>query len=130
MGSVLGDRLFHHAVGIFPGIGGTWLRVRKLTAPFLVALILVTASAIGSDRAAAQDDSADLDALQKQYDAAFQEIFKDPGNLDKSFQYAELAVKLGNFEAAISALDRMLLINPNLPRVRLELGVLYFRLGS
>ncbi len=29
-----------------------------------------------------------------------------------------------------SALERMLLINPNLPRVRLELGVLYFRLGS
>ena len=24
----------------------------------------------------------------------------------------------------------MLLVNPNLPRVRLELGVLYFRLGS
>lgn len=130
MGSVLGDGLFHHAAGIFPGIGGTWACARKLTAPLLFALMLVTALAIGSDRAAAQDESADLDALQKQYDAAFQEIFKDPGNLDKSFQYAELAVKLGNFEAAISALERMLLINPNLPRVRLELGVLYFRLGS
>ena len=39
-------------------------------------------------------------------------------------------MQTGNFEAAISALERMLLINPNLPRVRLELGVLYFRLGS
>src|SRR5260370_24969430 len=33
-------------------------------------------------------------------------------------------------EGVISALERMLLINPDLPRVRLELGVLYYRLGS
>ena len=41
-----------------------------------------------------------------------------------------MAIGLGNFESAISALERMLLFNPDLPRVRLELGVLYFRLGS
>lgn len=70
---------------------------------------------------------ADVDAA---YDKAFQELFRDPGNLDKSFRFAELAVRKGNFEAAISALERMLLINPDLPRVRLELGVLYFRIGS
>src|SRR5260370_17526436 len=33
-------------------------------------------------------------------------------------------------EGVISALERMLLINPDLARVRLELGVLYYRLGS
>jgi hypothetical protein len=71
-----------------------------------------------------------LQELERQYEAAFEETFKDPGNLDRTFRYAELAVEIGNFEAAISALERMLLINPNLPRVRLELGVLYFRLGS
>ncbi|MDA0261423.1 MAG: tetratricopeptide repeat protein [Proteobacteria bacterium] len=68
--------------------------------------------------------------LQGQYDDAFKAVFSDPGNLDKTFRFSELAVRIGNFEAAISALERMLLINPNLPRVRLELGVLYFRLGS
>jgi hypothetical protein len=68
--------------------------------------------------------------LDRAYDAAFQELFRDPGNLDKSFRFAELAVRKGNFEAAIGALERMLLIDPDLPRVRLELGVLYFRLGS
>lgn len=75
----------------------------------------------------AQGNDAELD---KAYDEAFQALFKDPGNLDKSFRFAELAVRKGNFEAAISALERMLLINPDLPRVRLELGVLYFRIGS
>ena len=40
------------------------------------------------------------------------------------------SAKLGDNEAAVSALERMLLFNPNLPRVELELGALYFRMGS
>lgn len=98
----------------------------------VIALAIAAApGAFGNGLARAQaTEAADLEALQKQYDGAFQEVFRDPGNLDKTFRFAELAVKVGNFEAAISALERMLLVNPNLPRVRLELGVLYFRLGS
>lgn len=69
-------------------------------------------------------------ALEKEYEATFQAVFKDPGNLDKTFRFAELAVAVGDLEGAISALERMLIYNPNLPRVRLELGSLYFRLGS
>ena len=46
------------------------------------------------------------------------------------FRFAALAAQTGDLEGAISALERMLLINPDLPRVRLELGVLYYRLGS
>ena len=64
------------------------------------------------------------------FEDAYQEVLKDPGNLDKSFRFTQLAIERGDFEAAISALERMLITNPNLPRVRLELGVLYFRLGS
>ena len=76
---------------------------------------------------AAQEADADLEAA---YDKAFQELFRDPGNLDKSFRFAVLAIRKGNFEAAISALERMLLIKPDLPRVRFELGALYFNIGS
>lgn len=68
--------------------------------------------------------------LQQQFEQAFQHMLQDPSNLDKSFKYAELGIQVGDYEAAISALERMLLYNPDLPRVRLELGVLYFRLGS
>ena len=68
--------------------------------------------------------------LEKQYDAAFQEMLRQPANLDVLFKFASLASQTGDLEGAISALERMLLINPNLPRVRLELGVLYFRLNS
>ena len=47
-----------------------------------------------------------------------------------TFAYADVSAKLGDNEAAVSALERMLLFNPNLPRVQLELGALYFRMGS
>jgi tetratricopeptide (TPR) repeat protein len=57
-------------------------------------------------------------------------MLADPADLDKSFAYAELAIRAGDYEGAIGALERMLIYNPALPRVRLELGVLYFRLGS
>lgn len=68
--------------------------------------------------------------LESEYDAAFQEMLKQPANLDVLFKFATLASQTGDLEGAVSALERMLLINPDLPRVRLELGVLYFRLGS
>jgi tetratricopeptide (TPR) repeat protein len=68
--------------------------------------------------------------LERQYDAAFQEMLLQPANLDVLFKFASLASQTGDLEGAVSALERMLLINPDLPRVRLELGVLYYRLGS
>ena len=77
--------------------------------------------------AAAQPASEGQD---KEYDAAFQEMLRQPGNLDVLFRFATAATQTGDLEGAVSALERMLLIDPNLPRVRLELGVLYFRLGS
>jgi tetratricopeptide (TPR) repeat protein len=68
--------------------------------------------------------------VKQLYDQAFAAMLADPGNLDKTFRYAGLAARVGDLEGAVAALERMLLINANLPRVRLELGVLYYRLGS
>ncbi len=65
-----------------------------------------------------------------EYDTAFENMLRQPGNLDVLFKFATVAAQKGDLEGAVSALERMLLIDPNLPRVRLELGVLYFRLGS
>ena len=90
---------------------------------------VVGIAVFGQDPALAQAPAASGDAAQ-QYDAAFQEMMRQPANLDVLFKFATLATQTGDLEGAISALERMLLINPNLPRVRLELGVLYYRLGS
>lgn len=78
----------------------------------------------------AQAPAAPSSDLQRQYDAAFQETLTKPADLDVLFRFAALATQTGDLEGAISALERMLLINSDLPRVRLELGVLYYRLSS
>ena len=57
-------------------------------------------------------------------------MLHDPGNLDVAFAYADVSARLGDYEGAVSTLERMLLFNPDLPRVQLELGTMYFRMGS
>lgn len=64
------------------------------------------------------------------YDAAFQDTLRNPTDPPTLVRYADLAVQVGDIEGAISALERLLLIEGDQPRVKLELGVLYYRLGS
>ena len=64
------------------------------------------------------------------YDKAFQASLEKPSDPETLAKFADLAVKVGDIEGAISALERLLLIDANQPEVKLELGVLYYRLGS
>jgi Tetratricopeptide repeat len=73
---------------------------------------------------------ADQAKLEAQKESLFQQLLRNPANLDVTFAYADVSARLGDYEAAVSALERMLLFNPKLPRVQLELGALYFRMGS
>lgn len=57
-------------------------------------------------------------------------MMRDPADLDIAFEYANLSARMGDYEAAIGTFERMLIYAPGLPRIQLELGVLYFRLGS
>lgn len=113
-------------MAFFPGrVSAAATRVYLWAATAVLGLLL----SLGP--AAAQGPSANAPAEAKAaYDAAFQVMLRDPANLDKTFAYANAAIQVGDFEGAIGALERMLFIDPNLPRIRLELGVLYFRLGS
>jgi hypothetical protein len=71
-----------------------------------------------------------VSSAQPDYDALFAQMYQRPDDLDTSFKFARQAVERGDYEAAIGALERMLFFNPDLPRVKLELGVLYFKLAS
>jgi len=57
-------------------------------------------------------------------------MMADPADLDVAFEYAALSVEIGDLEGAVSTLERMLIFAPGLPRLQLELGVLYYRLGA
>lgn len=96
----------------------------------LLAAMLV-AIGLGAGAPSAQELSAtDRAALLVRKDALFQQMLGNPADLDLTFAYADVSAKLGDNEAAVSALERMLLFNPDLARVQLELGALYFRMGS
>ena len=95
----------------------------KLAAILLSAAILVGCQPADPVQRASPE-------LQRQYNAAFQDMLNKPGDLEVALNYAKVATKVGDLEGAISTYEGMLIIDPNLSRVRLELGVLYYRLKS
>ena len=102
----------------------------KLRSCCIFCIYLLAVGLIGSLAASTAFADADRAALEARKDQLFQQMLANPANLDVAFAYADVSAQLGDNEAAVSALEQMLLFNPNLPRVDLELGALYFRMGS
>jgi tetratricopeptide (TPR) repeat protein len=75
-------------------------------------------------------NSEAANTLEERRQALFEIMLQSPDNLDVAFEYAALSVQAGDLEGAIATLERMLIYAPGLPRVQLELGALYYRLGS
>ncbi|MDQ0322616.1 tetratricopeptide (TPR) repeat protein [Pararhizobium capsulatum DSM 1112] len=97
------------------------------------ALALGTASAqevTGKSTVTPRPVSASLSSIEAERARLFEQMLADPSNLDVAFRYAALSSEAGDLEAAISTLERMLIYAPGLPRLQLELGVLYFRLSA
>lgn len=86
-------------------------------------------SARSPDAATSQID-AKLLSQRAAYDAAFKDSLDNPSDPAVLVKFAKIAVTMGDVEGAISALERLLLIEGDQPEVKLELGVLYYRLGA
>jgi hypothetical protein len=110
MPSAWKKRIAAAAIGAFAAVAACWLAA--------------------APAALAQDANGDPVTLAARKSALFRQMLGDPGNVTLTLEYAAVATRLGDYEAAITALERLLLFNPDLPRVDLELGVLYYRLGS
>lgn len=76
----------------------------------------------------AQDEGQSL--LKQEFEQSFHQMLNNPADVDITLKYARLAVSLENYEAAIPPLERILIFNPDLPKIKLELGVLYYKLNS
>lgn len=74
--------------------------------------------------------ASEVTELENRRKALFDKMMANPADLDSAFEYAALSSQLGDLEGAIGTLERMLIFAPSLPRLQLELGVLYFRLGA
>ena len=68
--------------------------------------------------------------VEARRDALLKQMIARPNDLDLAFEYANLSAQVGDYEGAISTLERMLIYAPNTPRLQLELGILYYRLGA
>jgi hypothetical protein len=71
-----------------------------------------------------------ISELARDVDPLFQSMLTSPSDLDSTLKYAVGVMQTGDIESAISTYEQLLFYNPNLSRVRFELGVLYYRLGS
>lgn len=69
------------------------------------------------------------DRARKRYQKAFDAMKEELANPERSFEYVQAAVDVGDLRGAIAALERILLIDPTLSNIKLELGVLYLRAG-
>ena len=75
-------------------------------------------------------DARDVRVIEREFDKVFLQMLDDPSDIDITLRYAELAIKLEDYESAIPAMERILIFNPELVDIKLELGVLYYRLES
>ena len=96
----------------------------------LLAVILLIGLFAGQVADADSHIPDDPDELREAYDTAFQAMYQDPADLDKATSYIELAIAIGDLEGAVAALEMMLIFEPDLPQVRMDLGFLYIQLGS
>lgn len=78
--------------------------------------------------AAAQTGATE--ALERQSDEAFRQVLQQPQNLPLWSAYSQLLIRQGNYEGGIAALERLLLEPDASPSLRLDIGVLYYRLAS
>lgn len=60
----------------------------------------------------------------------YQQIFKDPDNIDLNFRYAKQQIVEGDLKGASATLERILMVDPALPRVRLLFAVVHLRLDN
>lgn len=93
---------------------------------WLQRTVLIAGAVMAAQTAVAQPSSE----LQTQIRQTYEEVMRNPGNVALTYRYAQLQIQAGNYEAAAGALEQFLLLNPNQPQLKFELGALYVRMGS
>lgn len=86
--------------------------------------------ALSSVLGAANPASALPPEAQQQLDDGFRQVLQNPGDTGANATYAQRLVDAGDYEKAVATLERILITDPSQTQVRVEIGALYFRLGS
>jgi len=71
-----------------------------------------------------------LKALEAKVEVTYEQILADPDNLDLNFRYAKSQVARGEWIAASTTLERILMLNPDLAPVRLFNAIVLYQLDN
>lgn len=83
------------------------------------------------DRASSAAERARLQRLlDSGGDVTFADVLRDPDNIRLNYRFAQTQIRDGNIRGASATLERILLIEPNQPDVRLLYAVVLFRLDN
>jgi hypothetical protein len=91
--------------------------------------VLVLAAWCVDEAGADEAGAAEPDKRAEEFRLA-EQLRRNPADYETTYRYVTLASELRDYEAAIGALERLLMFNPNLARAHKELGFLYARLGA
>lgn len=72
----------------------------------------------------------DAQQLPVEDDVTYQDILKDPDNLELNLRYAKAQIARGELKGASATLERILLINPDQPQIRLYYAIVLYRLDN
>jgi tetratricopeptide (TPR) repeat protein len=63
-------------------------------------------------------------------EVTYEDVLANPDNIDINFAYAQIQIARGDVRSAAATLERILLIAPDLPRVRLLYAIVLYRLDN
>lgn len=78
----------------------------------------------------AAEEAEERRATEAAPEIGYDDILKDPDNIELNYKYAQSLIQKGELRGAAATLERILMVDPALPRVRLLYGVVLYRLDS
>lgn len=126
----IGGKCSVHPICFLTAFAGVWLAIAALAVPAAAQPPEFEYMHVAVPAEPQALSAADRTSLEQQQQALFNRMLDNPADLNVGFAYADVSARLGDNEAAVTALERMLLYRPDLASIDLELGTLYFRMGS
>lgn len=96
---------------------------------FLMAMVIGIISLIPASAQETEFDEIQIN-MEVELEQLFDDVSNNPRNLTVNYRYAKLAEKMGKHYESIAAYERMLIANPSLDRVKLDLALIYMKLGN
>ncbi len=90
----------------------------------------VLATCLYASLVTAAEVTAESDPIQAEFTAAFDAMLENPADVDAVVRYSLAAAHAGDYESAIGAMERLLLMNSDQPVLRADIGLFYFYLES